>query len=233
MTGALVMVALAAWAAHHAVKVSNFGSHTGSRLAIVWLLTFFFLAAQTILFLLERPRRLTPRIQRQLDGMHVAVLLPAYNEDDGYLKLALQSLINQTRKPDSVHVVDDGSTSTTYKSVHQWWLHAAKAAGIHTTWRRVPNGGKRHAQAHGIRASHEADVYVTVDSDSCLDKHALEQLLLPLTEPKVMSSAGVIMATNSRGPQRPQKPTPAPSVVEISTRVVELVPCLPSRMRTL
>lgn len=202
MTGALVLVALAAWAAHHAVRVSHFG-HIGSRLAVVWLATFLFIAAQTILFLLERPRRLTARVHRQLDKMHVAVLIPAFNEDDAYLRLGLESLLKQTRKPDSVHVVDDGSTDTTYDTVRGWWERAARAAGIRTTWQRVPNGGKRHAQAHGVRNSPEADVYVTVDSDSCLDKKALQQLLLPLANPKIMSSAGVVMATNNRGPQKP------------------------------
>ncbi len=203
MVGALSMTALAGWAAHHAVRVSHFGSHTGSRLAVVWLMTFFFVAAQTVLFLWERPHRLTPRVKRQLDKMHVAVLIPAYNEDDEYLRLGLLSLLGQTRKPDSVYVVDDGSTSTTYDNVRRWWEGAARSAAIHTVWQRVPNGGKRHAQAHGVRISPQADVYVTVDSDSCLDKNALDQLLLPLANPKVMSSAGVIMATNNRGPKRP------------------------------
>jgi hyaluronan synthase len=54
-----------------------------------------------------------------------------------------------------------------------------------------------------VRNSPQADIYVTVDSDSCLDSRALEQLLFPLADPKVMSSAGVIMATNNRGPQKP------------------------------
>lgn len=203
VTGTLVMAALAVWAAFHAVRVSHFGSGTGSRLAVVWLVTFCFLAAQSILFLVERPRRLTRRVKRQLGDMHVAVLIPAYNEDEGYLKLSLQSMLTQTRKPDSVHIVDDGSTQTDYENVRKWWAPAAYAAGIHTTWHRVRNGGKRHAQATAVRASPEADVYVTVDSDSCLDRQALEQLLLPLAKPKIMSSAGLIMATNNRGPRRP------------------------------
>lgn len=204
--GTLIMAALAVWAALHAVRVSHFGSQIGAKLAIVWLVTFLFIAAQSILFLLERPRRLTPRVQRQLEGMHVAVLIPAYNEDDGYLRLALESMLRQTRKPDSVHIVDDGSTSTQYTAVRDWWTQAARAAGVSTTWQRTPNGGKRHAQAAAIAASPEASVYVTVDSDSCLDANALEQLLIPMTDRKVMSSAGVIMATNNRGPQRPQEP---------------------------
>lgn len=197
------MIALAAWAAHHAVRASHFGQ-VGGKLAVVWLVTFFFIAAQTVFFLLERPRKLTPRLKRWLDSLHVAVLIPAYNEDDGYLRLSLESILAQTRRPDSVHVVDDGSTETEYAAVRKWWKTAARQAGIATTWQRVSNGGKRHAQGHAIRITPEANVYVTVDSDSCLDKEALQELLLPLANRKIMSVAGVIMATNSQGPQAPQ-----------------------------
>lgn len=217
--GALALTVAAAWAAQHAVKATHFGSHTGSRLAVVWLVTFFFLSAQTVLYHMERTRRLTPRIRRQLDALHVAVLIPAYNEDDGYLRLALQSLLDQTRRPDSVHVVDDGSGEkdsegnitriNDYAAVRDWWHIAAQAADIDTTWQRVPNGGKRHAQGHGVRMSPGADIYVTVDSDSCLDTRALEQLLIPLASSKVQSVAGVVVATNNRGPGRPIKSTPA------------------------
>lgn len=201
--GAITLAGAALWAAQHAVKASRFGSDTGNRLAIIWLVTFVILAFQTILYHLERPRRLTPRISRQIDALHVAVLIPAYNEDDGYLRLSLESLLQQTRRPNSVHVVDDGSTSGDYQAVRTWWERAARQAGIHTTWQRVPNGGKRHAQGHGVRVSPDADIYVTVDSDSCLDARAIEQLLIPFSKAKVQSVAGVVVATNNRGPNRP------------------------------
>jgi hyaluronan synthase len=195
---AIVLVAAAVWAAHHGVEAADYGDETGSRLAAVWAVTFLLLLSQTIMYHCERTRRPSPRACRQLDALHVAILLPVYNEDDGYLRLGLQSLLDQTRRPDSVHVVDDGSTSGDYAQVRAWWQRAAADAGIATTWTRQANAGKRHAQAAGVRHSPQADVYITVDSDSCLAPNAVAEILLPFARPRVQSVAGVVLATNHR-----------------------------------
>ncbi|MGW5123267.1 glycosyltransferase family 2 protein [Streptomyces sp. NPDC004069] len=198
LAAAVTLVGAAVWAVHHGVQAANYGDQTGSRLAAVWAITFLLLLTQTVMYHCERPRRITGRARRQLDALHVAILLPVYNEDPGYLRLGLESMLAQTRRPDSVHVVDDGSTSGDYAQVRAWWMRAAQAAGIATTWQRTPNGGKRHAQAAGVRVSPEADVYVTVDSDSCLAPNALEELLLPFAKARVQSVAGIVLATNAR-----------------------------------
>jgi hyaluronan synthase len=198
LTGAVALTLAAAWAVHHGVHSTHYGDATGSRLAAVWAITFLLLLTQTLMYHWERPYRPTPRARRQLNALHVAVLLPIYNEDPGYLRLCLESLLAQTRPPTSVHVVDDGSTSSEYADVRTWWTRAAHTAGVTTTWQRTANGGKRHAQAAGVHASPHADVYITVDSDSCLDPQALEELLLPFTKPRVQSVAGIVLATNAR-----------------------------------
>jgi len=198
LTGAICLTLAAAWAVQHGTQAAHYGGHTGSRLAAVWATTFLLLITQTVIYHCERPRRTTVRARRQLDALHTAILLPVYNEDPGYLRLGLESLLAQTRRPDSVHVVDDGSTSSDYTDVRTWWTQAARAAGIATTWQRTTNAGKRHAQAAAVHASPAADVYVTVDSDSCLAPTALEELLLPLTSPRVQSVAGIVLATNAR-----------------------------------
>ncbi|MFJ8345068.1 glycosyltransferase [Streptomyces sp. NPDC094153] len=195
---AVTFLAAGMWAAHHGVQAAHYGDQTVSRLAAVWAVTFLLLLSQTIMYHCERTRRPSPRARRQLDALHVAVLLPVYNEDPGYLRLGLDSMLAQTRRPDSVHVVDDGSTSGNYAAVRAWWLQAAQAAGIATTWQRTPNSGKRHAQAAAVRRNPDADVYITVDSDSCLAPNAVEEILLPLARPKVQSVAGIVLATNAR-----------------------------------
>ncbi|MFE3019999.1 glycosyltransferase [Streptomyces sp. NPDC059256] len=198
LAGAIALTAAAAWAAQHAIAATHFGDATRGRLGAVWAVTFVLLMAQTVMYHFDRPYRATPRTARRLADLHVAVLVPVYNEDDGYLRLGLQSLLDQTRLPDSVHIVDDGSTNTQYPEVRQWWLAAARRAGVHTTWRRVDNGGKRHAQGHGVRASPEADVYVTLDSDSCLAPNAIAEILIPFRRRSVQSVAGIVLATNHR-----------------------------------
>ncbi|MEU0584564.1 glycosyltransferase [Streptomyces sp. NPDC006132] len=198
LAAAITLVAAAVWAAHHGVQAASYGDETSSRLAAVWTVTFLILLSSTLMYHCERPRRASPRARRQLDTLHVAVLLPVYNEDDGYLRLGLQSLLQQSRRPDSVHVVDDGSTTGDYAEVRAWWMRQARQAGIATTWQRTPNGGKRHAQAAGVGASPQADVYITVDSDSCLAPNAIEEILKPLARPRVQSVAGIVLATNHR-----------------------------------
>lgn len=194
LTGAICLTLAAGWAVHHGVEAAG---GTTSRLAAVWAVTFAVLLTQTLMYHCERPRRPTPRARRQLEALHAAVLLPVYNEDPGYLRLGLESLLAQTRLPDSVHIVDDGSTSSDYPAVRTWWLKAARAAGVATSWRRTPNQGKRHAQAAAADASPDADIYVTVDSDSCLAPTALEELLLPFAKARVQSVAGIVLATNA------------------------------------
>lgn len=207
-TGAICLTLAAGWAVHHGLQAARYG-HGSSRLAAVWAVTFLLLATQTAMYHAERPRRVPPRVRRQLGTLHVAVLLPVYNEDPGYLRLGLESLLAQTRRPDSVHVVDDGSTHGDYPTVRAWWTQAATEAGVTTTWKRTGKAGKRHAQAAAVWASPEADVYVTVDSDSCLAPNALEELLLPFgarlrrtlpgrRQQPVQSVAGLVLATNHR-----------------------------------
>lgn len=198
LTGSICLTLAAGWAVHHGVQAAHYSGQNSSRLAVVWAVTFLLLVTQTLMYHCERPRRATPRARRQLDELHVAVLLPVYNEDPGYLRLGLESMLAQTRRPNSVHVVDDGSTSSDYAEVRTWWTQAAKIAGITTTWQRTANSGKRHAQAAAVHASPDADVYVTVDSDSCLAPNALEELLLPFTKARVQSVAGIVLATNHR-----------------------------------
>ncbi|MFF7198243.1 glycosyltransferase [Streptomyces sp. NPDC008079] len=194
LAAALTLTVLSGWTAEHVMHTL----HTDG-LGLVWLTTFVLLVTQTLLYHFELPYKITPRIQKQLDALHVSIILPAYNEDPGYLRMGLQSFLRQTRPPDSVHVVDDGSKTTDYADVRTWWLEQAAKAGIHTTWSRTPNQGKRHAQVHGVRqANGAADIFITVDSDSCLAPDAVRQVLIPFSRPKVQSVAGIVIATNHR-----------------------------------
>ncbi|MFB7949942.1 glycosyltransferase family A protein [Kitasatospora phosalacinea] len=68
------------------------------------------LVLPTALHLAERPAAADAGQQRALDRLEVAVLVPVFDEDPGYLRSALAALLEQIRRPQSVHVVDDGST---------------------------------------------------------------------------------------------------------------------------
>ncbi|MCX4799578.1 glycosyltransferase [Streptomyces sp. NBC_01242] len=198
LMGIVVLLLAAAWTAHHAVVAFKFDARTSSQLTIVWAVLFLVFILQTFMYHLERVPKLTPRTARQLADKHVAILVPVYNEDPGLLKKGLESFLNQTRMPDSVHIVDDGSKNSDYADVRAWWAQAARQAKVATTWQRVPNGGKRHAQAHAVRVSPDAQIYITCDSDSCFAPSAVEQILIPFIRPRVQAVAGIVVALNIR-----------------------------------
>lgn len=127
----------------------------------------------------------------------VAVLVPLYNEDHHTASTMLNALLNQSQKPDEIHVVDDGSDDP-YLNIRENFLANAKAAGVLATWVRTENHGKRHAQVTAFHNIHKAKVFVTVDSDSVLDFQAIKQICLPFRDSRVMSVAGVVLAWNNR-----------------------------------
>ncbi|MFJ2978448.1 glycosyltransferase [Curtobacterium sp. NPDC087082] len=143
----------------------------------------------------HRRRLVTDPTHAELD---VAVLVPVYNEDPGALRRCLRSFLEQTRRPQTVVVVDDGSTAADYDVVRAWFLREAGAVGVRGVWHRTVNQGKRHAQVEGVRFTPGADVYVTVDSDSILDHRAIANGLQPFADPRVQSVAALILTTNYR-----------------------------------
>ncbi|MHB8484230.1 MAG: glycosyltransferase family 2 protein [Candidatus Acidiferrales bacterium] len=71
----------------------------------------------------------------------VSVIIPAYNAAP-FLAECLQSVLGQTRRPDEIIVVDDGSTDATPE--------IAKSFGQDIRYFRKPNGGTSSARNFGI-----------------------------------------------------------------------------------
>jgi hyaluronan synthase len=171
---------------------------TSHQFTIIWALAFAIMAWQVLLAYMEPTHTLrTDRQRRQVDALCVVVAVPVYNEDPEALRQGLASLLRQTRKPQEVYVVDDGSTTSTYEDVREWFVAEAAEAGVMGVWLRQPNGGKRKAQGLVFGRTPHADVYLTVDSDSILADNALEEGMKPFADKRVMSVAGVVVALNN------------------------------------
>ncbi|MFB7713970.1 hypothetical protein [Streptomyces sp. NPDC056105] len=99
--GITVLLPATAWATHHAVTTFATDAETRSRLTVVWIILFLVFGLQTFMHHLERVPRLTDRARRQLNTLHISVLVPGYNEDPGCLRLGLESFLRQTRTPAS------------------------------------------------------------------------------------------------------------------------------------
>ncbi len=160
-------------------------------LAVLFLLT----VVQWLMSMFERPYRVNAVQQRRLDRLRVTVNVPVYNEDPVLLDRALYALFSQTRLPNRVEVVDDGST-VDYSQVFEYWRRC-HPPDVEFSWARQRNKGKKHAQAHTFGAD-DGDIFVTLDSDTALERRAIEEGLKPFADRKVQSVAGLELGYNYR-----------------------------------
>jgi len=161
----------------------------------VWAISLTFVLSQIILAWFQRPFTVTDAQRAKLDRLAVAAVIPCYNEDPAILDRTIYALFAQTRAPDWVIVVDDGSTAN-YTDVRARWQ--AYPSTTEFMWIRQHNQGKKHAQAAAFRAVPSADIYATMDSDSALEQRAIEEGLKPFASRDVTSVAGLEMAYNLR-----------------------------------
>jgi hyaluronan synthase len=159
----------------------------------VWALSLGFVLSQLLLAWLQRPFTVTDAQRVKLDRLAVAAVVPCYNEDPAILDRTIYALFAQTRKPNWVIVTDDGSTADYTHVRARWQAHPSATEFI---WIRQENQGKKHAQAAAFRAVPNADIYATMDSDSALERRAIEEGLKPFASREVTSVAGLEMAYN-------------------------------------
>lgn len=196
----LITAALTIWAVRHlfAVIYEANGHIAPHDLTYVYALAFVMLAWTTILSVFDVPKKVNRWEQAKLNKLYVVASIPAYNEDPLLLKRCISALVSQSRRPNHIYVVDDGSTTGNYSDVKKFAKKLTKKADIKLTWKRTENFGKRHAQSVAFQSTPEADIYLTVDSDGILDREAIKEGLKPFIDPRVKSVAGVVMAINNR-----------------------------------
>lgn len=122
----------------------------------------------------------------------VSVLISGHNEGDD-IERCILSLHEQSRPPDEIIAVSDGSTDrmrATMRALqrrglideaHCTDLRAGKSAGTNLAWRQA--GG---------------DILVNIDCDCSLDRDAIKRLIEPFSDPKVGAACGSIFPRNWR-----------------------------------
>ncbi|MFC4006201.1 glycosyltransferase [Nonomuraea purpurea] len=199
---ALVLFAALPLGGYAAWGVADLAARTGSPYAvpIAWLVSFLLVWWMPLAWL-EQPIRAPLARRAELTALRVTVQVPVYNEDPAALRACLRSVLAQSRRVDRVRVVDDGSADrvtgepVTYDDVRREFETEAALRGVETTWDRTENRGKRFAQMH-VLAGDDADVFVTLDSDSVLDRHAVREGLQPFADLRVQSVAGNVLVLN-------------------------------------
>ena len=154
-----------------------------------------FRAISYVISWFDKPVTATAEGYDRLDRLHVTVAIPVYNEDPGLLDRCIYAIMNQTRPPQLVWVVDDGSR-TDYSQVASYWA-GAWSNGTEIRWTRQSNQGKRRAHAYVFERVPETDIFITVDSDTTLEVRAIEEGLKPFQSRTVMSVAGIEMGFNA------------------------------------
>ena len=96
----------------------------------------------------------------------VTAFIPTFNRS-GFLKEALSSLLRQTRPPDEIIVVDDGSTDDTAQVVASF--------GSQVEYVHKANGGKSAALNLGLQRSSYELIYILDDDDIAADD-AIERM---------------------------------------------------------
>lgn len=132
----------------------------------------------------------------------VSVVIPCYNLG-AYLPEAVESVRQQSRQPDELIIVDDGSTD---EPTRQCLLRYAQE-GI--TVYQKPNGGASSARNHGIRRT-QSDYILCLDADDILQPTYLEATVAEMDR---LPAVGIVATQieffgDSTGIWQPQAYTP-------------------------
>jgi hyaluronan synthase len=193
---ALAIAGVALWALRHVQDASQ-----GDALASAWIGLSLLILVTQVLSWLDRPKTVTARQERELDKLRVSVNIPVYNEDPAALRLVAASMLAQTRLPDRVEFVDDGSDQFDYAELSAELARLPwRQCGVEFSWvrtERTPDSGKRTAQAVTFTSDRGADIFATMDSDTVMDPRAVEEGLKPFADRRVMSVAAVLLTYNA------------------------------------
>jgi glycosyltransferase involved in cell wall biosynthesis len=139
--------------------------------------------------------------------MHLSVVVPAHNAEST-VSAALRSALSQTRPPDEIIVVDDGSTDSTPTVVRD--------AGGHVRLVTQAQAGPSAARNAGVAAS-TGDWIAFLDADDEWHPEKLEQQL------RVARDDVVLVATDwARDSVSTDVPQPVPTTVLTTSKILLL-----------
>jgi hyaluronan synthase len=160
------------------------------RPTVLWLaMGFTLVVMRTVLWLWYSPA--APAADEEAPSL--SVIIPAYNEG-AMVEKSIESAAAADYPHDRLEiiVIDDGSRDDTWKYILR---AAARHPGLVTAVRLERNLGKRGALAQGFRRA-RGEVFVTMDSDSVIDRGALRAMAGPLRDQRVGAVAGKVLALN-------------------------------------
>ena len=127
------------------------------------------------------------RVRGQVAAARVSVVIAGHNEE-GSIERCVLSLREQTRVPDEIIVISDGSTDGMPRK-----LRELRSCGlIHEAHCTQLRAGKSAATNLGFgRAT--GDIVINVDCDCTFDRHAIEEMIRPFANVQVGAVVGNIV----------------------------------------
>ena len=164
-----------------------------SLIALFWFVIIFELPRYSITFLTAvvlLPFHRTHKPPRT--RLRVTTVIAGHNEADS-IERCVRALHEQSRPPDEIIVVSDGSTDA---MTHR--LRELRRLGlvhiVHSTQLRA---GKAAAMNLAVKSA-TGDIIINVDCDCTLDRFAFENICKPFSDPRIGAVAGNIVVRNPR-----------------------------------
>jgi len=127
----------------------------------------------------------------------IAVVIPAYNAQ-AYIGEALDSVSTQSRRPEQIIIVDDGSSDDTAERIREW--ERQYNGELHLL--QQSNQGVSAARNTGIRYA-KTDLVALLDADDVFLPHHLEQLERAFkNHPQILLCFGDALYFDSQGMTR-------------------------------
>ncbi|MBR7836907.1 glycosyltransferase [Actinospica durhamensis] len=170
---------------HEGTHLHWYGATVGTLLGLKLLLS------------IRRRRKPELAFRHLADGHYIHGVVTVYNEAPAMLRRCLDSILAQTLLVNSLTVIDDCSSDQSCAALVQSMRPEFERAGVRLDFIRFPdNRGKRHGLAAGFAEAANADMYLCVDSDTVLDKHAVAELAEPFSKRRVQCVTGLVLAHN-------------------------------------
>jgi peptidoglycan-N-acetylglucosamine deacetylase len=177
------------------LAVLNVGALTGPVLMVMVALITIVALVRIVLFLgfkirqrysAVRSEQLLPRFEGR-----VSVLIPAWDESEN-VRATVRSVLANSRQPDEIIVIDDGSKDDTY--AHACAMQAEYPSIVRAITKA--NGGKSSALNLGLLHA-TGDVVVAIDGDTVLHRNCIDAIVRPFAEPRMGATAGKIIPANT------------------------------------
>lgn len=117
---------------------------------------------------------------------HVAVLIPAYNEEKVIVR-TIRSVLNSDYENLRAIVVDDGSTDRTYEVAAE--AYSDEIASGRLLLLKKQNAGKAEALNYAVARITE-EFYIGIDADTVIARDAVSRLICHFADPQVGAVAG-------------------------------------------